>query len=105
MAFTDSTAVKAQVAYLSSERGGQIWAQVGLGITPNSAGTDAYTDEQLMEQAQVLAKWIFVPDIGEAVPGEFANAERQAVVDFVNGANLSTELSNVVAVQKRALGK
>jgi len=106
MAFSDSPAVKALVAYLSSDRGGQMWAQVGLGTTPNSAGTNAYTDANLEKQAQILAHTdAFVPEIGEAIPGGFASAERQAIVNFINGANLASELNKVAAVQKQALGK
>jgi alpha-glucoside transport system substrate-binding protein len=106
MAFSDSPAVKALVAYLSSNRGGQMWAQVGLGTTPNSAATNAYTDAKLEKQAQILAHTnAFVPEISEAIPGGFANAERQAIVDFVNGANLAGELDKVAAIQKQVLGK
>jgi alpha-glucoside transport system substrate-binding protein len=106
LAFNDSAAVKALAAYLSSDQGGQMWAQVGLGNTPNSAGTNAYTNERLQKQAQVLANTeSFVPEISDAIPGEFASAQRKAIVDFVNGANLVTVLNGVTAAQMQALGK
>jgi alpha-glucoside transport system substrate-binding protein len=106
MAFSDSAAVKALVSYLSSTQGGQMWAQVGFDNTPNSAGTNAYTDPQLKKRAQILANAkAFVPDIGDTIPGGFGSAEWKAIVDFVNGANLDTELSNVASVQKQALSK
>ena len=106
MAFNDSAAVKALVAYLSSERGGQMWAQVGFGNTPNKTAKNAYTDERLKKLALILANSTsFVPDIEEAVPEEFASSERQAVVNFINGADLDTELDKVAAVQKKVLGK
>jgi alpha-glucoside transport system substrate-binding protein len=105
MAFSDSAAVKALVAYLSSDQGGRMWAQVGFGNTPNNAGTNAYTDERLKKQAQILANAkIFVPNIGEAIPGEFASVERQAVGDFVNGADLDTVVDKVAAAQQQSLG-
>jgi alpha-glucoside transport system substrate-binding protein len=106
IAFNDSAAVKALFAYLSSNQGGKMWAQDGFGITPNNAGTNAYTDESLKKQAQILANAkAFVPDLGEAIPGGFADAERKAVVDYLNGADLDTVLNQVTAVQMQALGK
>lgn len=41
MAFSNSAAVKALAAYLSCDRGSQMWAQVGFGNTPNSTGANA----------------------------------------------------------------
>jgi alpha-glucoside transport system substrate-binding protein len=106
MAFSDKPAVKALVAYLTSDQGGQTWAQVGFGNTPNMAGTNSYQDPQLQKSATILANAKgFVPDIGDTIPGGFGNAEWKAIVDFVNGGNLDTELSNVAAVQKQALSK
>jgi alpha-glucoside transport system substrate-binding protein len=106
IAFNDSAAVKALIAYLSSNQGGLMWAQVGFGVTPNNAGTNSYTDEILKKQAQILANAkTFVPDLGEAIPGGFADAERKAVVDFLKGADLDTVLNQVTAVQMQALGK
>jgi alpha-glucoside transport system substrate-binding protein len=106
MAFSDSAAVKALVAYLSSEQGGEMWAQAGFGNTPNNAGTNAYTDERLKKLAQILADTqTFVPDIEEAIPGGFANAERQGIVEFINGGDLDTILDNLAAIQMQALGK
>jgi alpha-glucoside transport system substrate-binding protein len=105
MAFSDSAAVKALVAYLSSDLGGQMWAQVGFDNAPNSAGTNAYTDQRLQKQAQVLANTeVFAPDMEEAIPGGFASAEMKAIVDYVNGADLNAVLDNVAAVQKEVLG-
>jgi alpha-glucoside transport system substrate-binding protein len=106
MAFSDKPAVKALVGYLSSDLGGQTWAQVGFGTTPNSAGTNSYKDEQLKKMGQILATAKgFVPDIGDTIPGGFGNAEWKAIVDYINGANLDTELNTVADVQKQALSK
>ncbi len=106
MSFSDSAAVKALVAYLSSATGGEKWAEVGFALTPNSAGSNAYTDPQLKKSAALLANAKdFVPDIGDTIPGGFGTAEWKAIVDYVNGADLDTELANVAAVQAQVLGK
>ena len=106
MAFSDSAAVKALVAYLSSAAGGEKWAEVGFDETPNSAGNDSYTDPQQTKKAALLANTNdFVPDIGDTIPGGFGSAEWKAIVDYVNGADLDTELATVAAVQAQALGK
>jgi alpha-glucoside transport system substrate-binding protein len=106
MAFSDKPAVKALVAYLTSDQGGQMWAQVGFGVTPNSAGTNSYQDEQLKKMGQILATAKgFVPDIGDTIPGGFGNAEWKAIVNYVNGADLDTELNKVADVQKQALSQ
>jgi alpha-glucoside transport system substrate-binding protein len=106
MAFSDSNAVKALVAYLSSDAGGQKWAEVGFDNTPNSAGTNAYTDPALLKRAQLLANTQdFVPDIGDSIPGGFGSAEFKGVTDFVGGANLDTVLSTLAAAQATGLGQ
>ncbi len=79
---------------------------IGFDNTPNSTGTNAYTDERLKKLAQILANAsTFVPDLEEAFPSAFGTAERKAVVDWVNGGNLDADLANVAAVQAQALGK
>ncbi len=106
MAFSDKPAVKALVAYISSTAGGQKWAEVGFGTTPNKAGTGNYTDPQLQKLAEILANAKgFVPDIGDTIPGGFQNAEWTAIVNYVNGQNLDTQLNNVAEVQAQALKK
>jgi alpha-glucoside transport system substrate-binding protein len=104
MAFSDSPAVKALVAYLSSEAGGQKWAEVGFDNTPNMAGTNSYSNPQLQKRAEILANASdFVPDIGDSIPGGFGSAEWTAIVNYVNGQDLDTQLNNVAAVQAEAL--
>ncbi len=104
MAFSDKPAVKALVAYLSSEKGGQMWASVGFDLTPNLAGTDAYTDAALMNKGQILANATgFTPDIGDSIPGGFGSAEFKGITDFVNGGDLDTILNTIAGVQAEAL--
>jgi alpha-glucoside transport system substrate-binding protein len=104
MAFSDKPAVKALVAYLSSEKGGKMWAEVGFDLTPNKAGTAAYTDAALLKKGAILAGATgFTPDIGDSIPGGFGSAEFKGVTDFVNGGDLDTILNTIAGVQAEAL--
>ena len=104
MAFSDSAATQAVVAYLSSASGGVKWAEVGFGLTPNSAGAGHYTDPALTKFGDILANAQgFTPDIGDSIPGGFNSAEWTAIVDYLNGADLQTELDKVATVQAAAL--
>jgi len=106
MAFNDTPAVKALVAYLSSEAGGQMWAEVGFDLSTNSAASAGYTDPALMKKAQILALASdFTPDIGDSIPGGFGSAEWKAIIDYLNGADLDTVLQTVADVQREALNK
>lgn len=104
MSFSDSDAVKALVAYLSSDLGGQTWAEVGFDLTPNLAGAGSYTDPALAKKGQILADTEgFVPDIGDSIPGGFGSAEFTGITDYVNGGDLDTILDNLAQVQAEAL--
>jgi alpha-glucoside transport system substrate-binding protein len=106
MAFSDKPAVKALVAYLSSDLGGQTWAKVGFDVAANKAGADSYTDPALGKRAEILgAATGFTPDIGDSIPGGFGSAEWKAIVDYLNGADLDKALQSVADVQKTALNK
>lgn len=100
MAFSDKPAVKAVVAYLSSDLGGQKWAEVGFDLTPNMAGVNSYTDPALLKKAELVANAEdFTPDIGDSIPSGFGNAEWRAIIDYLNGGNLDTILSQAAEVQ------
>jgi len=104
MSFSDSPAVKALVAYLSSELGGQTWAEVGFDLTPNLAGSTSYVDAALAKKGELLANATgFVPDIGDSIPGGFGSAEFTGITDFVNGGDLDTVLNDLAGVQAEAL--
>jgi alpha-glucoside transport system substrate-binding protein len=104
MAFSDSAAVQALVAYLSSDMGGEMWASVGFDLTPNAAGADSYTDPALLNKGSILANASgFTPDIGDSIPGGFGSAEFTGITDFVNGADLDTVLATIAGVQADAL--
>ncbi len=106
MAFSDKPAVKALVAYLSSDLGGENWAKASFDLSPNRAATGAYTDAALLKKGDMLANTTgFTPDIGDTIPGGFGSAEWTAIVNFVNGLDLSTQLDNVTAAQMEALGR
>jgi alpha-glucoside transport system substrate-binding protein len=104
MAFSDKPAVKALVAYLSSDYGGQMWAQTGFDLTPNKAGQGAYTDPALKKKGDLLysAKTI-VPSIGDVIPGGFGTAQWKGIVSYVNGGDLNSTLSSLAAAQAQAV--
>jgi alpha-glucoside transport system substrate-binding protein len=105
MAFNNTPAVQAVFAYLSSEAGGQRWAEVGFDNTPNSAGTDAYTNEALQSRATILAEAEgFTPDIGDTIPGGFGSAEWAAIIEAVGGGDIQAAVDSAAEVQADALG-
>jgi alpha-glucoside transport system substrate-binding protein len=104
MSFSDEPAVKALVAYLSSDLGGQKWAEVGFDLTPNLAGQGNYADESLQNKAEILYNAEgFVPDIGDSIPGGFGSAEFAGITEYVNGGDLDAILDNLAQVQQEAL--
>lgn len=106
MAFNDTPAVRSLIKYLSSDKGGQTWAQVGFDLTPNAAGATAYVDPQLLKKAEILASAKdFTADIGDSIPGGFGSAEFKGITDFVNGGDLDVVLASIAAAQKDALIK
>jgi alpha-glucoside transport system substrate-binding protein len=106
MAFKNSPAVQALIAYLSSDLGGANWAAASFGVSPNKGASGHYTDPALVKYDKALASTTgFTPDIGDTIPGGFGKAEWTAIVDFVNGKDLDTELANVAKVQAESLKK
>lgn len=106
MSFSDSNAVKALVAYLSSTLGGETWAQVGFDLTPNMAGATSYTNAALQMKAEILSSASgFTPDIGDSIPGGFGSAEFAGITEYVNGGNIDTILDNLAQVQADALAE
>lgn len=106
MAFTNKPAVKALVAYLSSQAGGQKWAEVGFDLSPNTASLGHYSDPAAADKAKYISSApAVVPSIGDTIPGGFGSAQFKGITDFVNGANVDTVLSTLLAAQKTALGK
>ena len=106
MAFSDEPAVQAIFAYLSSELGGQNWANEAFGLTTNTAGLPLYDETtSLGKQAQMLlGAEAFTPDIGDSIPGGFGTAEWTAIINYINGADLQQELDQAAAVQQEAVG-
>jgi alpha-glucoside transport system substrate-binding protein len=104
MAFSDDPEVHAVISYLTSEAGGQRWAEVGFGVSPNAAATE-YSDPTLQNFANLLASAAgFTPDIGDSIPGGFGSAEFTGITDYVSGGDLTTILDGLAAVQAEALG-
>ncbi len=103
MAFNDTPAVRALVAYLSSDLGGANWAKAGFDLSPNSGANGQYTDPSLVKKGEALANTQgFTPDIGDSIPGGFGKAEWTAIVNFVNGQPLQPQLDAAAKVQAEA---
>ena len=105
MAFGDSPAAKALVAYLTGPEGAAQWAKVGFDLSPNKLALGNYTDPALIKKAEALAgAQGFTPDIGDTIPAPFGEAEWKAIVDYVNGADLDAALAAAAKAQADALG-
>ena len=106
MAFGDSPAVKALVAYLSSDLGGANWAKAGFDLSPNKGADGNYVDAALVKKGAALSSTSgFTPDTGDTIPGGFGSAEFKGISDYVNGSDLDTMLADLAAVQAEALGQ
>ena len=104
MAFNDTPAVRSLIRYLSSDKGGEMWASVGFDLTPNAKGNASYTSEEAMKKAELLSSASgFTPDIGDSIPGGFGSAEFKGISDYVNGSDLTTVLDSIAAAQSDAL--
>jgi alpha-glucoside transport system substrate-binding protein len=106
MAFSDSPAVKALVAYLSSPVGGANWAAATFGLSPNNGAAGNYKDLALQKLGEALASTKgFTPDLGDSITGGFGSAEFKGVTDFINGGNLDTILKDLATKQAEGLKK
>lgn len=104
MAFQDTPAVRALVAYLSSLEGGANWAKASFDLSPNKGAAGNYVDPSLIKKGEALANTSgFTPDIGDTIPGGFGKAEWTAIVNYVNGGDLATELAAAAKVQAEAI--
>jgi alpha-glucoside transport system substrate-binding protein len=106
MAFRDTPAIRALVAYLSSDQGGANWAASGFGLSPNRHAAGNYRDPSLVTMGEALATTRgFTPDIGDTIPGGFGSAEWTAIVNYVNGAPVEQVLVGPRQAQMEALGQ
>lgn len=104
MAFNDTPAVRALIAYLSSDLGGANWAAATFGLSPNNGATGNYTDPALAKLGDAIANTKgFTPDLGDTIPGGFGSAEFKGISEFVNGGDLTAILSDLAAAQKQGL--
>lgn len=104
MAFNDTPAVRALVVYITSELGAATWAETGFDLSPNEAAAGNYPEPGLAKRGEMLAgATAFTPDIGDSIPGGFANAEWKAIVDYVNGADLNAVLDPVASAQAQGV--
>ena len=104
MAFSNSPAAQALVAYFTSATGGQNWAANNFGLTPNKAGTGKYTDPLELKLGDMLNSATgFTFDIGDALGAPFNDAEFKGVVSIVQGANIKTTLDGIAAAQQQSI--
>jgi len=103
MAFNDTPAVRALVAYLSSAEGGAAWAAAGFDLSPNKNGEGNYTDPSLQKKAEAFYNTQgFTPDMGDSIPGGFGSAEWAAIIEYLNGGDLAAALAKAAEVQAAA---
>src|SRR5690606_36616597 len=104
MAFNDTPAVRALVAYLSSPEGGAAWAAAGFDLSPNKYGDGHYTDPGLIKKAEAFySTQGFTPDLGDTITGGFGSAEWTAIIEFLNGTDAAAALAPAAAVQAEAV--
>jgi len=104
MAFGDSNAAKAMVAFLTSVDGGAAWAQAGFDLSPNNGALGNYPDVSLEKKAEALAGASgFTPDLGDTIPAPFGEAEWKALVEVVQGTDVATALKGAAAAQRDGL--
>jgi alpha-glucoside transport system substrate-binding protein len=105
-AFSTSAAVKAMLSYITGPVGAANWAAAGFSIDPNKLADGKYIDPQIADMAKILGSVNgFTPSIGDTIPAPFGTSAWTAIVAAVQGGNIQTELNNLAAVQKQALGK
>ena len=106
MAFTDTPAVQALVAYLSSAQGGANWAAATFGLSPNKGAAGNYTDPSLQKLGEAIATTQgFTTDIGDTIPAGFGSAEFTAISEYVNGGDLAALLADLAAKQAEGLNQ
>ena len=106
MAFSETAATKAMVAYLTSAEGAAAWAKAGFDLSPNKLATGKYDDPQLAKKAAALANATgFTPDLGDTIPAPFGDTEWKAVISAVQGGDIQTALNSVAAAQTEGLSK
>lgn len=104
MAFSDTPATQALVAYLTSATGAETWATVGFDLSPNKLSAGKYADAQLAKKAEALANAAgFTPDLGDTIPAPFGEAEWKAIIEVVQGNDVQAALDAAAAAQAEAL--
>ena len=106
MAFGDSPATQAMVAFLTSAEGATAWAQAGFDLSPNKWAEGKYIDAALAKKGAALANAAgFTPDLGDTIPAPFGEAEWRAIVEAVQGGDIAALLAVAAAAQAEGLGQ
>lgn len=104
MAFSESPATKAMVAYLTSAKGAETWATSGFDLCPNNLSTGKYTDTQLIKKAEALHNAAgFTPDLGDTIPAPFGETEWKAVIVAAQAGDIQAALDTTAKAQAEAL--
>ncbi|MBW4459466.1 MAG: ABC transporter substrate-binding protein [Nodosilinea sp. WJT8-NPBG4] len=98
--FNDTPAVRALMAYLATPEPHTIWAGLGSYISPHQqVSLDAYPDDLTRKQAEILQNAdVLRFDGADLMPGAIGTgAFWSGVVDYVDGQDLDTVLSDIDA--------
>lgn len=105
-AFSNKPAAQALIAYLTSDYGGQNFAAANWGLSPNKAGAGKYTDPTLTKLGNILANaGGFAFSMGDALGDPFSSTQWKAIVNVVQGQDITTNLKTAAADQAKSLGK
>jgi alpha-glucoside transport system substrate-binding protein len=106
MAFSNSPAAQALVAFVTSAAGGQSWASNNFSLTPNKAGAGKYTDPVESKFGDMLTNATgFTFDLGDALGAPFNDAEFKGVVSVVQGGDVKTTLDGIATAQQQSVKK
>jgi alpha-glucoside transport system substrate-binding protein len=96
-AFTNTPAVQALVAFLSSPEGATAWAAAGFDLSPNSAvDMAAYANPISADKAATLAESSGVSyDVGDLLVPAAGQAEFDGITAAVGGADVTETLNNI----------
>jgi alpha-glucoside transport system substrate-binding protein len=106
-AFSNSTAVKAMLTYITGPVGAANWARAGFDEDPNKNADGQYIDPIIAKKAEILssAKGV-VPSIGDVMPAPWGTDSWTAIIAAVQDpTSIQTQVDNLAQVQMQVLAK
>jgi alpha-glucoside transport system substrate-binding protein len=104
MAFSDTSAVRTMVTFLTSPQGAVAWAQSGFYLSPNTQSLGQYLNQRNQKMAEILANADGLAlNLESAIPAPFGQAERRAVREILEEGQLLYQLNDVTQAQAEAL--